>query len=227
MPISRSVSSGPAPASGSSSSSRRGCMASAMASSSCRFSPWRQRAGRHGGALGEPDLRQRRHGRARSARPRRGGAEEAEGGAAARLHRQRHVLQRGEAGHDGGDLEAMRARPSRARRRQRASRSRPARRRGSARHRARSVPLIWWISVVLPAPFGPMTAWISPGATSSETSSVTASPPKRLRRPTSREHRLSHRRAARATWPAARPGRRAGTARPAPAAARRSAANAR
>src|SRR5436305_5455885 len=36
------------------------------------------------------------------------------------------------------------------------------------------------ISVVLPAPFGPMTAWISPGATESDTSPVATMPPKRL-----------------------------------------------
>src|SRR5437762_11783103 len=36
------------------------------------------------------------------------------------------------------------------------------------------------ISVVLPAPFGPMTAWISPGATDRDTSPVATRPPKRL-----------------------------------------------
>src|SRR5215212_8561795 len=38
------------------------------------------------------------------------------------------------------------------------------------------------MSVVLPAPFGPMTAWSSPGATARLTSSVTTSAPKLLRR---------------------------------------------
>src|ERR1700733_1596270 len=47
-------------------------------------------------------------------------------------------------------------------------------------------PDIWLISVVLPAPFGPMMAWISPGLTSSVTSSVTARLPKFLRSPSSR-----------------------------------------
>src|SRR6516225_2292100 len=37
-------------------------------------------------------------------------------------------------------------------------------------------------SVVLPAPFGPMTPRISPGATARSTPSTAASPPKRLRR---------------------------------------------
>src|SRR4029079_15759121 len=41
-----------------------------------------------------------------------------------------------------------------------------------------SSPEIWLISVVLPAPFGPITACSSPGITSSVTSSVTRRPPK-------------------------------------------------
>src|SRR5690349_9872834 len=49
-----------------------------------------------------------------------------------------------------------------------------------------SVPAIWLISVVLPAPFGPMMAWSSPGITSSVTPSVTSNPPKRLLRFSSR-----------------------------------------
>src|SRR5262245_1595418 len=43
-------------------------------------------------------------------------------------------------------------------------------------------PEIWLISVVLPAPFGPITACNSPGPISSVTPSVTTSPPKFLRR---------------------------------------------
>src|SRR5215475_3591879 len=45
-----------------------------------------------------------------------------------------------------------------------------------------SNPEIWLISVVLPAPFGPITACSSPGRTSSVTSSVTRRPPKLLAR---------------------------------------------
>src|SRR5436305_6842278 len=41
-----------------------------------------------------------------------------------------------------------------------------------------SMPEIWLISVVLPAPFGPITACSSPGRTSSVTASVTRRPPK-------------------------------------------------
>src|SRR4051812_983875 len=43
-----------------------------------------------------------------------------------------------------------------------------------------STPEIWPMSVVLPAPFGPMSACTSPRTTSSVTSSVATTPPKRL-----------------------------------------------
>jgi hypothetical protein len=43
-------------------------------------------------------------------------------------------------------------------------------------------PLSWAISVVLPAPFGPITACSSPAATSSTISSVATMPSKRLAR---------------------------------------------
>src|SRR6266571_5243559 len=39
-------------------------------------------------------------------------------------------------------------------------------------------PVNWLISVVLPAPLGPMMAWSSPGATSSDRLSVALMPPK-------------------------------------------------
>src|SRR5690554_6087152 len=45
-----------------------------------------------------------------------------------------------------------------------------------------SVPAIWWISVDFPAPFGPISAWISPGRRSSVTPSVAFSAPKDLRK---------------------------------------------
>src|SRR5580693_5335032 len=43
-----------------------------------------------------------------------------------------------------------------------------------------SSPKSWEISVVLPAPFGPMTAWTSPATTSSDSASLAARLPKRL-----------------------------------------------
>src|SRR3989442_13245960 len=42
------------------------------------------------------------------------------------------------------------------------------------------VPEIWLMSVVLPAPLGPISAWTSPLFTSSVTSSVATTPPKRF-----------------------------------------------
>src|SRR5437867_4807680 len=48
-----------------------------------------------------------------------------------------------------------------------------------------STPEIWPMSVVLPAPFGPISACTSPRATSSVTSSVATTPPKRLETPRS------------------------------------------
>src|SRR5947207_5465413 len=46
-----------------------------------------------------------------------------------------------------------------------------------------SSPESWPIRVVLPAPLGPITAWISPGAMDRETSPVATRPPKRFVRP--------------------------------------------
>src|SRR5258707_9287121 len=48
-----------------------------------------------------------------------------------------------------------------------------------------STPEIWPMSVVLPAPFGPISACTSPRTTSSVTSSVATTPPKRLETPRS------------------------------------------
>src|SRR3954453_16921517 len=48
-----------------------------------------------------------------------------------------------------------------------------------------SVPEIWAMSVVLPAPFGPMSACTWPRTISSVTSSVAMTPPKRLVTPRS------------------------------------------
>src|SRR5512132_3084731 len=45
----------------------------------------------------------------------------------------------------------------------------------------RSSPEICLMKVVLPAPFGPITAWVSPSRTSKSTPSVASSAPKDLR----------------------------------------------
>src|SRR5260221_11306591 len=47
----------------------------------------------------------------------------------------------------------------------------------------RRLPASWLISVVLPAPFGPMMAWVSPSRTSRLTSSHASSAPKLFARP--------------------------------------------
>src|SRR5436190_8329513 len=46
-----------------------------------------------------------------------------------------------------------------------------------------SIPESWLISVVLPAPFGPITACVSPSRTSRSTPSVACSAPNALRNP--------------------------------------------
>src|SRR5438105_11592560 len=46
-----------------------------------------------------------------------------------------------------------------------------------------SSPESWPIRVVLPAPLGPITAWISPGMMDNETLPVATRPPKRFVRP--------------------------------------------
>src|SRR4051812_31682180 len=179
----------------------RGCMARAMASSSCRRSPC------DSAAAGTA---------ARSARPvcvsaSIAAAFSAASDAAGRRKRKDDPLRACTASAafssavKPGSTEViwkLRARPSRARRAsESAVTSRPAKTTRPAS--GRKVPLTWWISVVLPAPFGPMTAWISPGRTSSETPSVTASPPKRLRNPSRRRIGSATARAQQADQPAA------------------------
>ena len=114
-----------------------------------------------------------------------GAAEEAEARAGARLHRERDVFQHRKSRKDRRDLKAARQ-PARARapRGGNAVTSLPANRMRPSS--GGMMPDIWLISVVLPAPFGPMMACISPGMTSSVTSSVTTRLPKFLRRPSRR-----------------------------------------
>src|ERR1700704_1637366 len=47
----------------------------------------------------------------------------------------------------------------------------------------RRLPASWPMNVVLPAPLGPMIAWVSPSSTSRSTPSVALSAPKPLCRP--------------------------------------------
>ncbi len=150
----------------------------------------RQCGGRHVGSAGEPDFFQR--GMRRLAQPPVAGsrAPEAEAVPLMRLHRQRDIVERREFAKQRRDLK----------------RARDAERRSSVRGEARDVASGEMnragiraqsagqaeTSVVLPAPFGPMTAWISPGMTVSVTSASASSPPNRLVSPRRREQ-LSHR----------------------------------
>ena len=116
----------------------------------------------------------------RLAQPRVAGgrAPEAEAVPAMRLHRQRDIVERGELAKQRGDLERAGDAERRAAGRAEA-RDVALRQNGSCRHRG-AVRRRAGTSVVLPAPFGPMTAWISPGMTVSVTSPSASSPPNRL-----------------------------------------------
>ena len=104
----RADSSGPMPAIGSSSSSTRGLVASAIAISSWRCSPWLRSATQHVGARGETDAFERGARRLAQFRLAARVAPEAEGVAAVRLHGERDIVERGEIGKQRGDLERAR-----------------------------------------------------------------------------------------------------------------------
>src|SRR5712691_2558826 len=175
----REASSRPVPAMGSSRRRTFGSMASAMASSSARFSPCESCPA---GTL------------ARSARPTSASAARAgpfnASSAAARPTRRRLDPMRDctasatfSSAEKPGRIELTwndRARPSRARACiGSAVTSRPPNR--IAPESGAISPDTWLISVVLPAPLGPMTACSSPGMRSKVTSSVTTSAPNVLR----------------------------------------------
>src|SRR6266480_2755740 len=177
--MSRAVSSRPVPAMGSSSSRIFGRIARAMASSSARFSPW---ASSPAGTC------------ARSARPTSPSAAIAgsfkPASSAARPNRRKLEPERDctasatfSSAEKPGRTELTwneRANPSRAR----ASTGMPVMSWPLNRMLPESgaiSPEIWLISVVFPAPFGPMTACSSRGMTSSVRSSVTRRAPNDLR----------------------------------------------
>ena len=169
---------------------RRGRFRPAARRAAAASAPWRARSRARARASRRARVAGRRRGRAAprptcasaasagsfSAASSAAASEEAEARPDARLHRERDVLQRREARQDRGDLERARE-PARARActGSRVTSSPPNRMRPAS---GASSPEIWLISVVLPAPLGPIIACSSPGATSSETSSVTRSPPK-------------------------------------------------
>ena len=104
-PTMRALSSGPIPAIGSSSSSMRGPVASAIAISSWRCSPWLSLETSTSARPAEPDARERgaRRLAQRGLLARR--TPETEGMPGMRLHGERHVVERGEIGKQRGDLE--------------------------------------------------------------------------------------------------------------------------
>ena len=144
----------------------------------------RQRAGRNVRALGEIHLRERGERRCIELVFFRGTPEKAEARAAARLHGERDVLQHGKRGRiDVIWNERARPRVARAEAGRRVTVSPPNMISPAS---GASNPEIWLISVVLPAPFGPITACSSPGITSSVMLSVTRRPPKFLVSPSMR-----------------------------------------
>ncbi len=204
------------PAIGSSSRSTRGFVASAIASSSWRCSPW---------------LRSAHSMSARPARPTRSSAARAgsRSSVSPRASRQKRKEWPLCACTASATLSsAVQSGNSEVIWNERASPSMLRRYTGSAvmslpSNRMRPAsgaisPVSWPISVVLPAPLGPITACNSPRSTASEIPSDAITPPKRLVRPSIFEQGLSHG----ATPSAGRRYRRADRARPAAAADRES-----
>ena len=96
------------PAIGSSSRSSRGLVASAMAISSWRCSPWLSRSTRVPARACQSDGGERGHGRLAQGRVAPRVSPEAERVAGMRLHRERDIVERGEIGKQRGDLERAR-----------------------------------------------------------------------------------------------------------------------
>ena len=91
------------------------------------------------------------------------------------LHRQRHILQRRELAQDRGDLEGAAEAQPHARVGGQAGDVAAGEMDGARIRRDHAGELV--TRVVLPAPFGPISAWISPGRTSIDTLSVASRPP--------------------------------------------------
>src|SRR4029453_6964621 len=176
--IRRCDSSTPMPAMGSSSSSRRGSPASAMAISSWRCSPWLRLAAGVSARAARPT----------SSRPWRAGPRKLSSRRTSARKRKewpawactaRATLSRAVNSRSTEVIWKERARPSRTRACMgRWVMSRPAKWMVPAS--GRMLPVSWLTKVVLPAPLGPIRAWISPGRTSIETLSFAIRPPKRF-----------------------------------------------
>src|SRR4029450_14005784 len=179
--IRRCDSSTPMPAMGSSSSSRRGSPASAMAISRAPRPPWLRLAAGVSARAARPT----------SSRPRRAGPRSRSSRRTSARKRKEwpawactasDTLSRAVNSRSPEVIWKERASPSRTRACMgRRVMSRPAKRMVPVS--GRRLPVSWLTKVVLPAPLGPIRAWISPGRTSIETLSVAIRPPKRLIRP--------------------------------------------
>ena len=179
------------PAIGSSSSSSLGRVASVIAISSCRRSPCASAATGTSVRAVESHLVERVT-RARCVK--RGFGQhrppEREAVAGMRLHGQHHVDQRGEIREHRRDLvRAAEAQQRAPMHRQRGDVA--AVEAGCVPASGASSPDSWLISVVLPAPLGPITACTSPGSTVRSTPSVAVQAAEALDQPADREERSS------------------------------------
>ena len=206
----RCDSSVPMPAIGSSSSSSRGCVASAIAISSWRCSPWARLAASTSARSPRPtSLEDRARRVAQRARRARAGRQKRKLWPACACTASATLSSAREVAVDAGDLERAReARAASAPARASAVMSSPAKRIVPAS--GRRSPASWPMSVVLPAPFGPMIACVSPWRTSSVDPVGRAQRAERLAQAVDVEQRVTHR----GRLPAA--GRRARAARTAP-----------
>src|SRR5712671_3226757 len=180
----RADSSGPRPAIGSSSSSKRGLVASAIASSSWRCSPWLSRDTSVSARPSRPTRASAARAGVRNAGSRRASPQKRNEWPACACTASATLSSAVKSG-NSDVIWNERARPSALRAwggsgvmSWRSNQTRPA--------SGASSPPSWAISVLFPAPLGPMMACSSPGATSSIMSSEAITPPKRLVRPSTR-----------------------------------------
>ena len=178
--VMRADSSGPMPAMGSSSSRRRGERASATASSSWRFSPCARSAVRTWRRSRRPTCSSQPSACALSPASRRGSDQSWKARPVLSMQ-DRITFSSAVYSWHSSVIWNERPRPSRARSKARSVTSRPSR--WMEPESGRISPQICAISVDLPAPFGPMMAWISPARTSRSTPLVATTASKALRRP--------------------------------------------
>ena len=156
----RAPSSLPMPAMGSSSNSMRGCIAGAIATSSWRCSPCETLAATRSARSSSPTWARAHHGRVAQRRSFLTGAQKRNEWPLPALHREHDVFQQRHRQHDAGNLERAREALARAPRHAQPTMLCPPNSMLAAV--GRSWPDSCASSVVLPAPLGPMIAWICP-----------------------------------------------------------------